>query len=145
MRTPSANQILLLAAALILFLSLIALAHQRPEMSVKILDPKFRLITAKIPHGTMHKIYWNPSLTTEISDLLARAGWNSHLAGPLQVRMPNDAYALAVRFTGDFAPNELAYVEAARVDASDGRISIGGRVRLAVGASKSASPTLNRF
>jgi hypothetical protein len=116
MRLPSAKQALLLAAGLILFVSLIALVNRHRSVSVTILNPKFRLLTAKISYGRTHKLHRNPWLISEVSDLLARAGWNSRLITPLQVRMTNDSYALVVRFTGDFAPNELSYVRAERVD-----------------------------
>jgi len=84
---------------------------------VTILDPRFRLISTRISHGRTHKLYRNPWLISEASDLLARAGWDPG-SGSAQVPMTNVADALVVRFTGDFPPNGLCDMQAELVDGS---------------------------
>lgn len=123
MRTLSKKRILLSTATIAVFLGLVAWIIPQRKLSVVILNPKFRLLDARISHGTKHELAHANWPITQLSKLLRRAGFNAVV--PIQLPpMPENSYALAVRFTGDFAPNALGGVEGELVEASGAVIPI---------------------
>ena len=111
MRTQTAKRMLLSILGLVVVLGLIAFASRRPSLSVTILHPNFRLLTAKLSHGRSHKLYHNGPVAGPVSELIHWAGLNFGRA-PLMGFTTNVTDALVVRFTGDFPPNALAGVQA---------------------------------
>ncbi len=117
MRTPTAKRILLLIVTVTVLLGLVAWIMHQPSLSVTVLNPKFRLLNAKLSHGTKHELAKDSWTVTQWSKLLHLV--DARVVVPIQLPpMPENSYALAVRFTGDFAPNALSGVKAELVEAS---------------------------
>ena len=97
-------------------LGLVAWIMHQPSLSVTVLNPKFRLLNAKLSHGTKHELAKDSWTVTQWSKLLHLV--DARVVVPIQLPpMPENSYALAVRFTGDFAPNALSGVKAELVEA----------------------------
>jgi len=104
-------------AAVTVLLVLIAWIRHRPSLSVTILNPKFRLLNAKLSHGPTHELAKASWPVTQLSKLLRSAGVNAVV--PIQLpAMPADSYAFAVRYLWDFSPNETGQMLAQVVDVS---------------------------
>jgi len=115
MRTPTAKRILLWLAVATVLLGLFAWINHQPRLSVTVLNPKFRLLTAKISYGTTHKLYMDSTAMGQMTDLLRRADFKAGSV-PLPARTPTPGYALVVPYSGDFKPNELCAVQAELMD-----------------------------
>jgi len=119
MQTRTVRRILISILAVTLVLGLVALINQPPRVTVTILNPKFRMLTAKILHGKTHELAKASWPITQLSKLLHFAGLNIIVPAQLPPT-PESSYAFVARFTGDFAPNELSGVKVELVDASGG-------------------------
>ena len=117
MQTQNTKRILRSLAAVTVLLVLAALIIPQRKLSVVIMDPKFRLLDARISHGTTHELAKDNWPITQLAKLLHFV--DARVVVPTRLPpMPENSYALAVRFTGDFAPNALSGVKAELVEAS---------------------------
>lgn len=116
MRAISKKRILISILAVAAITGLFARVNHQPRLSVMVLNPKFRLLRARISHGTTHEVAKANWSVTLLSKLLHAAGVD--VVVPLQLPpTPTVSYAFVARYTGGFAPNELSYMEAELVDA----------------------------
>lgn len=113
----SPRRMFLAVGIVVLIVGMIFLLVPQREVSVTILDPKFRLLSANLSHGHLHKLYHNGPVMGRVAELLHRAGCKFGDA-PLMGLTTNVSDALVLRFTGDFPPNALAGVQAESVDDS---------------------------
>ena len=138
MPTPSAKQRLLLAIALVLLLSVVALVTPRSGLPVTVLDQRLRVLTAKISHGTTHEVFFGRWHEGDLREQLHRWGLKVQRFGGVRCITEKDSYAFVLRYTGRFTRNELDGVKAEIVDDS-------GAASPLQGASESYSAAKNEF
>ena len=117
MRTLSKKRILLAIAAVAVFLGLAVWVIPQRKLSATILNPKFHLLGATLSHGKTHELAKASWPVTQLSKLLRFVDPRIVVSIPLPPP-PEDSYAVAIRFTGDYVSDPLGGVRAELVDAS---------------------------
>ena len=135
--SSSTERILLGLAAVTVLLGLAAWINRQPSLTVTVLNPKFRLVSARISHGTTHKLYLDNWPKGQLMELLKATGLKAG-GSPLSVQTTNRSYALVARFIGGltantFDPNQV-WAEVVDVSGTTTRCA------LAQGYAKAASP-----
>lgn len=124
MHTQTNKGILLSILAVAALMGLFALVNHQPGLSVTVLNPKFRLLDARISYGTTHEVAKDNWPITQLSKLLHAGGVN--VVVPIRLPpTPTASHAFVARYTGGFAPNELSNMRAELVDAF-GNVSLLG-------------------
>jgi len=100
------KRILLSTATVAVFLGLVAWIIPQRKLSVVILNPKFRLLDARISQGTTHKLDYDNGPAGQLMKLLKATGLKVG-SSPLSVQTTNRSCALVARFIGGFTVNEF--------------------------------------
>lgn len=119
MRTSSRKRLHLSLAAVAVLLGLAAWVIPPRQLSVTILNPKFHLLSATLSQGKTHELAKASWPVIQLAKLL-------RLVDPrinVWIRLPptpEDSYAVAIRYTGDYVSDPVGGVRAELVDASGG-------------------------
>src|SRR5262245_35185705 len=99
------NYKMLLGGALAVVLASVVVVNLRSFHRVKILDPRFEVLSAQVLRGTNLTFYYlGNRIEGRVRELLCRAGLNVYRAAQVSVRHTNDAYAFFVSFAGSSPP-----------------------------------------
>jgi len=84
--SSSTERILLGLAAVTVLLGLAAWINHQPSLTVTVLNPKFRLVSARISHGTTHKLYLDNWPKEQVMELLPSSSCGAAMTGQIGTR-----------------------------------------------------------
>ena len=123
MFTPSAKRNIFASSAVVIILTAIALVFVCSS-PIRVLDPRFHVISVTVSRGTNQPIYFESQLTGRVKEAIRNLGLGVQPAKKVTVTLRDNTYiALAVVYSGDFAPLELGTVDAELAD-SAGKVTL---------------------
>ena len=108
-------------------LTIIAIVTPNSQPAVRVLDPKFRVLTAKISRGTNHMMFDGPQAEGRARLFLSRALWRLVTIKSIpthRTTTKTNVYAFMFRWTGEYKHDELMGVCAELADGSGNLIPL---------------------
>ena len=106
-------------AAFLLVVAVFTISSSQPKL--RVLDSRFRVLTAKVSRGTVHTMFDGPQLQGRVRLSLSRALWwlvSIRSIPVTRTYSQTDTCAFMFRWTGDFGHADLMGVRAEMMDGS---------------------------